>query len=174
MNSYSVLADVYPNTNKMSPARERGYKSNNQFDNFPSMMNDGRSVPSSWVSNSVVNDGIKKRNNIKSNWEYRQYMTKNANDIMKYNFTETATDVGFSNSKPEELPSIQSNKFSSLAPAKAIQSLIEVAEDTLEKQSDLKVNYLTREELQARRVSPAITQEELMRKKVPITKVMRE
>jgi hypothetical protein len=93
---------------------------------------------------------------------------------MKYNFTETATDVGFSNSKPEELPSIQSNKFSSLAPAKAIQSLIEVAEDTLEKQSDLKVNYLTREELQARRVSPAITQEELMRKKVPITKVMRE
>jgi hypothetical protein len=34
-------------------------------------------------------------NGITSNWQYRRYLTQNANSIMKTNFRESANDVGY-------------------------------------------------------------------------------
>jgi hypothetical protein len=42
----------------------------------------------SWQPEAVVNNKIRSESNITSNWGYRQYIQKNANQIMKYNTME--------------------------------------------------------------------------------------
>ena len=67
--------------------------SNNIHFNFPPIMADGRNF-SSWQPDAVVNENIQKQENIHSNWGYRQYMTNNALQIMKYNNMESCYDLG--------------------------------------------------------------------------------
>ena len=57
--------------------------SNNIHYNMPPMMNDGRNY-STWEPESIVNSKIQKKEVIKSNWEYRQYLQNNANNIIKF------------------------------------------------------------------------------------------
>ena len=67
--------------------------SNNIHFDFPPIMQDGRNY-SSWQPEAVVNDNIRKQENIKSNWEYRKFLTNNALQIMKYNNQEACNDLG--------------------------------------------------------------------------------
>ena len=103
--------------------------SNNIHYNFPPIMTDGR-IFSSWQPDAVINENIQKQENIHSNWSYRQYMTNNGLQIMKYNNLEACNLLG--------LPT-------HFNPGYGYNN------------SNLKSPYLSREQLQARMVSPSIT-----------------
>ena len=58
--------------------------SNNIHFDFPAIMADGRTF-ATWQPGAKVNKQIREENNIKSNWEYRKYLTNNADSIIKSN-----------------------------------------------------------------------------------------
>ena len=158
---YSKYANVgeslniaYPIIKETVPMTALGYKTNNKYPEFPPLMNDGRSVTTTWQSESVVNEDLKTRNNIKSNWEYRQYLTQNAKSVMEDSFRESSNDIGYYK-RPVDLPNIQSNKVT--GPSQMSSGT------TFSQTSDLKEMYLSREQLDARNVSQVLTQDELLR-----------
>ena len=51
---------------------------------FPPIMDDGRNY-AKWQPGAAINQQIREENNIKSNWQYRQYLTNNADKIIKSN-----------------------------------------------------------------------------------------
>ena len=124
--------------------------SNNIHYNMPPMMNDGRNY-STWEPESIVNSKIQKKEGIKSNWEYRQYLQNNANNIMKYNYMD------FSHSSGNNPNTYVNNNSSSNSPF--------VFKSTHDKRkpsygysnSDLKQNYLSREQLNSRMAAPSIS-----------------
>jgi hypothetical protein len=86
------LNNAYP-SNKVVPESSLGYHSNNQYDNFPPLMSDGRALVASWQPESVINNQIIHENGIQSNWQYRKYLTHNANKIMKINYMNSNSMV---------------------------------------------------------------------------------
>ena len=156
--------------NKEEPKKEDkklsydGYSTNNQYSDFPPLMKDGRSVVSSWQPESHMNKEIKKQNNIKTNWEYRQYLAKNAQSIMEKQFSESANDTGY-NMKSSQKPNIQSNEVTGFSNYPySFKSVLDETKPTGYIQSDLKTAYLSREQLQSRQISPVVTRDELLRK----------
>jgi len=124
---------AYPDVKETIPRTERGYHTNNKYDNVPPIMHDGRSIAASAQMNSVANSDIIKKNGIKSNWQYRQYLTNNGVDIIKYNFTESSNDMGYYKRYTESLDSPENVNLN-----KPSQHLLK---------SDLKDMYLSREQL---------------------------
>lgn len=118
----------------------RGYSTNNIYAGVPPIMADGRSVIASYQPESIQNDILLKESGVKSNWEYRMYLTRNAKDLMARNFEQAANDIGFIDER-----------------AGMVQrpTLINDA-------SDLKQMYLTQEVLAERFQPRALTQEELL------------
>jgi len=122
--------------------------SNNIHFNFPPMMSDGR-IHSSWQPDSVINERIQQQNNITSNWKYRQYLTQNASAIMQLNTQQACYNLGMNphintNSTPSaNVPHLYQNTFDTSAPGYGYCT------------SDLKNPYLSREQLNARLVSPS-------------------
>jgi len=146
------------------PSSSLGYNTNNKYSKFPPLMSDGRSVVASWQPESIINAELIETNKIKSNWEYRQYLQKNAKQIMEYNFHESATDVGYYK-RHIDIPSIQSNVVN--GPHKMPYMFTSGLDNTKPfgyASSDLKQMYLSREQLEARKISPAITQDKLLGK----------
>ena len=94
---------------------------NNAFD-FPALMADGR-ANSNWIPTAVLNENLRKREGIKSNWDYRIYLQKNADSIIKYDQSLACKDTHCY---------YTSNKILPFPP------------------SDLKEEYLSRQQLQAR------------------------
>jgi hypothetical protein len=133
------------------------YQSNNKFEQFPSIMNDGRSVLASWQPGTVVNQIIQKENGIQSNWQYRQYLAKHANEIRAQHFQAACTDTGYfvRDHKTEDIASYQTPQV--------YGSLQEPIKHRGSGSSDLKELYLTREQLQAKQVVPSLTQAELIK-----------
>ena len=159
--------NAYPEVKDTIPQSERGYSTNNKYHNVPPIMHDGRAITAAWQPHSTENAKLIEDNKIQSNWEYRRYLTKNANDIMKTNFLASSNDTGY-NTRPIDVPSIQDNKitekmntpklFSSVADNKKVRGT---------PNSDLKNLYMSREQLQALKVSPVITQDILIRHNEP-------
>jgi hypothetical protein len=110
-----------------------GYGINNKYYEFPPLMSDGRSI-SSPLSESSLNADLLKRNNIQSNWQYRQFLTHNSPNVIKSGFTES------------------SNSINSFTPY-SLQDTIKQEQPGM---SDLKSTYLTREQLNARKTAPII------------------
>jgi len=148
------LNNAYPTNREVVPESSFGYHSNNQYDNFPPLMSDGRALVASWQPEAVANKQLINENGITSNWQYRRYLTQNATKLMKTNFRESANDVGYIklDDKPE---SSSGGPFS-------FKSFLDDSKPVGYKTSDLKNLYLSREQLNARKVSPAITQEQLL------------
>lgn len=67
--------------------------SNNIHFNFPALMSDGR-LYSDWQQGALSNENVKKQANIKSNWQYRKYLTDNADSIIKNNQLEACMACG--------------------------------------------------------------------------------
>ena len=67
--------------------------SNNVYFNNPPIMADGRNY-ASWQPESVINNRIIAAENIKNNFEYRQYLQNNSVHIMKYDNTEYCNSLG--------------------------------------------------------------------------------
>ena len=103
----------------------------------------------SWQQDSKINQQIITDSNITSSWKYRQYMQKNANDIMKYNTMQT---INASGNNPYTLLNTQPTQntpylYNSVHPA---QNSIPY------RNSDLKQNYITKEQMKSRMISPSI------------------
>jgi len=145
-NAYFGIRDVLPPS-------ALGYHTNNRYDGFPPRMADGRSVQASWQPEAARNTEILKQNDIRSNWQYRQYLTHHSKEIMQMDMTESANDVGYyqrylDNGNDQNADSL---KTSNRSPG------------YIDRSTDLKNAYLSREQLEARMISPAITQAELLR-----------
>ena len=104
----------------------------------------------SWQQDSKINQQIITDSNITSSWKYRQYMQNNASHIMKYNTMEyiyasgnnpyTVLNKTPTNSNPYLFNSIHdsSNQYPFIH------------------NSDLKNNYLKKEQINSRMISPCI------------------
>ena len=66
---------------------------NNIHFDFPANMEDGR-VYSNWQTTAVINENIRIREKLKTNWDYRSYLQQNANHIINYNHTEACAQSG--------------------------------------------------------------------------------
>jgi len=155
------VGSAYPTMKETIPLSERGYHTNNKYNNIPPFMNDGRSITNTNQQQSVMNAKLAEDNKITSNWQYREYLTKNADTIMRDNYFNSANDVGY-HSRAIDVPSIQSNiiKHTTRSPG-MFSSILDNEKPLGFTGGDLKDNYLSREQLYARKVSPVITQEKL-------------
>ena len=95
---------------------------NNIYEDFPAIMSDGRAY-SNWQPSAVLNEQILKREGIKTNWEYRAYLQKNADSIISFDKTTACQQTG--------------------CPYSYRRNVIQTT-------SDLKTSYLTRQELQTK------------------------
>lgn len=144
------LADAYPQLT----TQNMGYQSNNQYKNFPAIMNDGRSVVASWQPGAVINEMLLQQNGIQSNWQYRRHLMYNSNSIRENLLKDALNDVGYS---------VRHEAPSSYQTPKIYGSLNEPVSHRNAESSDLKDIYLSREQLEARRVVPSMTQDEMIR-----------
>jgi hypothetical protein len=94
-NNSETVAAAFPVIKETVPKSALGYNTNNKYPEFPPLMADGRSVVASYQPESVINNQIILENNLESNWQYRQYLIKNANQIMNRNFRDACNDAGF-------------------------------------------------------------------------------
>jgi hypothetical protein len=119
-------------------------------------MTDGRNF-SGWQPGNAVNESIRRAENIKTNWDYRRYLTTNADQIMNINSIDAVnmSDHGlfevsaYAQEKQRNVPFMYS-------------SVMDTREPFGYAPSDLKDIYLSREELQSRMVAPEITQEQIL------------
>lgn len=130
------------------PNSSLGYGTNNRHKQFPPLMSDGRSVVSSAQSAEVMNNKLIKENKIKSNWEYRQYMIKNGNTIMEYNYRESSNDTGYI------IPPINNPQNTKLILPYTFDSLNDNSKPF--EMSDLKQLYLSKEQLNSKKVIPTL------------------
>jgi hypothetical protein len=123
--------------------------SNNIHFNFPPIMNDGRNY-ASWQPDAVINQRIQKKEGITNNWNYRQYLQHNGQQIMSYNNTEACYELGLD-------PHVQTGKTPSSNVPYTFRSTFDTNTPGFGYcNSDLKNPYLTSEQLNARLVSPSI------------------
>ena len=125
--------------------------SNNIHFNFPPIMQDGRTY-ASYQPEAVMNEKIQMQNNIRSNWNYRQFMTQNGLAIMSANTNEACNSLGLSphvstdTTPSSNVPHIYRSTFDTQTPGFGYST------------SDLKNPYLSRVELQSRMISPSVNQ----------------
>ena len=132
------------------PKSHLGYQTNNQYNEFPPMMADGRSLISSWTPDATINEGLIQHNQIRSNWQYRKFLQSNAAGLREYNFRETANDTGH--------VAIEGSPRASIIPSTnspyIYQSFTDNARPNGYESSDLKEVYLIKEQLNSRKVAP--------------------
>ena len=141
---------------KEIPKSSLGYNTNNKYPEFPPLMDDGRAVTASYQPESVINQHIIHKNNIQSNWEYRKYLTENATKIMEMNSREAFNDNGYTIRFDDLMNNRLSAPYSYTSPNDNSRPLGYM-------NSDLKNTYVSREQLESRRISPVVTQEEFLR-----------
>lgn len=158
MFSGQSIHSAYPIVNETLPRSSLGYNTNNKYPEFPPLMSDSRSLIASWQPETVINHNLIVDSGIKTNWGYRKYLTENASDIMQYNMIEACNDVGYYK-RHVEAPAEQVNNETSHYMYKSTMDNAVSSVGT----SDLKQLYISREQLNSRKISPSITQEELLR-----------
>jgi hypothetical protein len=132
----------------------KGYQTNNIYDNFPPLMADGRVITCSYQPQSLANKKIIQETGIQTNWQYRRYLTANAPDVMNYDYVEAANDIGYYK-RYNDTPLPFSTPF-------LYSSYLDNAKPKGYEDSDLKQLYLSREQLDSRKVAPVITQSEIL------------
>jgi hypothetical protein len=123
--------------------------SNNYYTIEPTPELQGQAY-SLWQPEGSTNKKIQVDTNISSNWQYRQYMQKNANDIMKFN---TMQAINTSGNNPYTL--LNTN------PVGNSPYLFNSVHDTSSplygfKNSDLKQDYINKTQMKSRMISPSI------------------
>ena len=151
-NSVDSIRPAYPTLE--IPKSSLGYTTNNQYSSYPPLMSDGRSVMSSWQPEAVINRNLLTDTGITNNWQYRRYLTQNADKIIKYNCAEACNDTGYF------VQYINPSIDQTFGTPTFYQSYQVPSIDQI---SDLKQTYMTREQLAANTVSPVVTQDELMK-----------
>ena len=103
------------------------------------------------LQTNSTNNKLLTDNEITSNWKYRQYMQKNANQIMKFNTMQTINDSG--NNPYSVLNTNTTNKT---------PYLYRSTHDTNNpeygfRNSDLKQDYMTKIQRKSKMISPSIS-----------------
>jgi hypothetical protein len=137
-----------------------GYATNNVHPNMPANMTDGRSLVAAHQPEAVLNETILQNSGVKSNWEYRKYLTENSQQIGRDNFQEACNDVGyFERFTPQERTDLDQQYT---PPSSHL--LYKDRGTILNEKSDLKDLYLSRDELQSKFQPVTLTQDELFHK----------
>ena len=103
-----------------------------------------------WQPEGSTNRRIQVDTGISSNWKYRQYMQKNANEIMKFNTMQSINSSGNNpytvlNTKPvNNTPYLYNSIHDTSNPQYGFRN------------SDLKQDYMTKQQMKARMVAPSI------------------
>jgi len=129
--------------------------SHNVYFDFPPVMADGRNF-SGWQPGNAVNEAIRRSENITTNWDYRRYLTTNADQIMTINRIDAVNASGHGSFEVNAYEREQRNVPFMYA------SVMDTREPFGYVQSDLKDVYLSRDALQARMIAPEITQEQVL------------
>jgi hypothetical protein len=155
------IAVVHPTKNEL-PKSAQGYATNNSYPGFPPLMSDGRALIASWQPEAVSNQSLLKSSGVGSNWEYRKYLTKHAGEIIRQNFIESANDVGYYDREGMGIKSGFASIFSSSGKSSQYASFLQSPNPFGQFHSDLKSDYLSREQLAARMATPVVTQAKLL------------
>lgn len=131
--------------------------SNNIHFDLPPIMTDGRNY-ASWQPGAVVNKKIREQANIKTNWQYRKYLTDNADAIIKYNQTEACNQTSMCNANYVNNGNQPNTPY-------LYSSCTSTAKPYGYQNSDLKNLYLNEYQLQCRLVTPVLTQEQLLQQR---------
>ena len=135
---------AYPIIKENIPASALGYKTNNRYDGFPPLMNDGRSITAAYRSEPLLHNSILKNIGTVSNAEYRDYMIKNGKSILESDFRNTSTDVGYTERPIDQLQGTTPRVYNTIMDTPRLPP------------SDLKQIYLSREQLESRRMAPSL------------------
>tara|TARA_Y100000816_G_scaffold289836_1_gene277150 strand:+ start:15020 stop:15472 length:453 start_codon:yes stop_codon:yes gene_type:complete len=123
---------------------------NNQFHSMPALMEDKRQGAASWNTEASVDQKLKEYTNSTSNWEYRKYLTSNANEVMSVNFRHKLMENPVQNQITSQAPITNRSPYL----YGGLLDKTNVASDTFS--SDLKDLYLTRVQLQAKHSGPSV------------------
>ena len=130
--------------------------SHNVYFDFPPIMTDGRNF-SGWQPGNAVNESIRRAENIKTNWDYRRYLTTNAEQIMSINRVDAVNMGGHGQVEVNDYEQENQRNVPFM-----YSSVMDKREPFGYAPSDLKDTYLSREALQSRMVAPEITQEQIL------------
>ena len=144
MNKGQELLKAYQPMGKL-PKSAFGYESHNVYKGVPPFMDDARALVASWQPEAVTNNNLLQSTGIKTNWEYRKYLTENAPSIMKTNTIESYNDVGYVN-RFTDSPNESGPYY--------VSSYLDETKPFGYESSDLKELYLSREQLNARKMIP--------------------
>ena len=156
------LNSAFPVIKETIPASHLGYHTNNRYDGFPPLMSDGRSVIAWTRSETLLQNTILKEMMGKSdlsssainNAQYREYMVKNARQIMETDFRNASNDVGYYERFADQ---IRADNAGVVGAPLMYTSVDDNRKPLGYTESDLKSIYLTREELDARRMTASFT-----------------
>jgi len=124
------------------------------MDNYYTIENtsDLKNIPYNlWQPNSLTNMKIIEGAKINSNWKYRQYLQKNAKEIIKYNTMQTINSSGnnpytiLNNISTENIPYLYNSIHDTNNPKYGYIN------------SDLKSNYIDKQRIKSRMVAPSIS-----------------
>ena len=143
--------------------------SNNIHFDFPPLMMDGRNY-ASWQPGGALNADIGKKENITTNWEYRKYLTDNADSIIKYNQIEACDQCCSCPARYKTAPSHSQTAATNTATSNTTanttpylyKSCLENTRPYGYETSDLKDLYLSEYQLHSRIETPVLTQDQLL------------
>ena len=129
--------------------------SNNIHFDYPPIMDDGRNY-SEWQPGAALNEKLKQEAGIKSNWQYRRYLTQNADEIIKLNQIAACNQCGscpvrHENQETTNSPFLYKSSEEKTTPYGYVNS-------------DLKNLYLSKQDLEQRLRAPEINQEDYLKK----------
>jgi hypothetical protein len=151
MFSGQSIDSAFPVIKETIPQSSLGYYANSRYSGFPPLMNDGRSVIASARSETLLHNSLVKQSGEINNAKYRQYMISNAKSIMENDFRNASNDVGYYERFVDQI-----SKDATGSPY-LYKSVMDERKPLGYSESDLKKIYLTREQLEARRVAPHYT-----------------
>ena len=130
-----------------------GASNNIHFDS-PPLMSDGRNF-ATWIPACKVNDNIRKSSGIKSNYEYRRYLTQNADNIIKQNQKLACDGCCACWEQYNHIPFTPKSQY-------LYKSCTSGGQPYGYEHSNLKNIYLSRFALQSRKVAPILTQQQYL------------
>jgi len=123
---------------------------NNIHFGFPPLMSDGRNY-ASWLPGDAINKQIREKEGIKTNWQYRQYLTHNGEQIMKQNAIDACDQCCTCPARYGDDQPITNTPF-------LYKSCTQSTQPYGYQTSDLKELYLSEYQLQSRLNAPILTQ----------------
>ena len=165
INDYTKLDSAYPEVKGTLSRTMHPVHTNIQYPEIPQFVSGGMRVSASWQPESENNADLVAKTGITTNWQYRKYLINNAKDIIEYNYRESINDQN-DNIRKSESPHIDSNIVTGFNNTPHIQHSITDATHRFGKPtSDLKNRYLSREQMNALKISPVVDPRDMKNKK---------